>query len=171
VFFYLDVLEPPVAVAGDYTLTFIADSTCTNLPDELRTRRYAASIAPADLKWPGYPAESDTSFKVTATGSDFPDGLNGFYLNLAGTYVNVSLGDHTDPGITERVAANAFFAFGGWAVTSVSTPVSTISTTFQGWIDYCVNPNMGGRYDCTPAPTVALVRCESTRHQLILTRR
>ena len=119
VFFYLAVLEPPVAVAGDYTLTFTADSTCTNLPDELRTRRYAATIAPADLKWPGYPAHSETSFKVTPKGSEFPDGLNGFYLNVAGNYINVSLGDHTDPGITERVAADTFFAFGGWAVVSV----------------------------------------------------
>jgi hypothetical protein len=171
VFFYLEVLDPPVAVAGDYTLTFIADSACTNLPDQLRTRRYAATVARANLNWPGYPADSDTSFKVTPTGSDFPDGLNGFYLNVAGNYINVSLGDHTDPGVTERVADDTFYAFGGWAVISVSTPVSTISTTFQGWIDYCVNPHMGQRYDCTPAPPVALARCQSTRHQLILTRR
>ena len=171
VFFYLAVLEPSVALAGDYTLTFTADSACTNLPDQLRTRRYAATIAPADLNWPGYPARSDTSFKVIPEGSDFPDGLNGFYLNVAGSHINLSLGDHTDPGITERVAADTFFAFGGWAVVSATAPVSTISTTFQGWIDYCVNPHMGSRYDCRPAPAVALARCESAKHQVTLTRR
>ena len=171
VFFYLAVLESSVALAGDYTLTFTADSACANLPDELHTRRYAATIVPADLNWPGYPDHSDTSYKVVPKGADFPDGLNGFYLNVAGNYINVSLGDHTDPGITERVAADTFFAFGGLAVVSVATPVSTISTAFQGWIDYCVNPSMGQRYDCTPSPAVALARCQSTKHQLILTRR
>jgi len=85
----------------------------------------------------GLAISSDTSFKVIPKGSDFPDGLNGFYLNVAGNYINASLGDHTDPGITERIAANTFVAFGGWAVVSVATPVSTISTPFQGWIDYC----------------------------------
>ena len=69
------------------------------------------------------------------------------FLNVAGNYINVSLGDHTDPGITERVAADTFFVFGGSAIVSVATPVSTISTAFQGWIDYCVNPSMGQRYD------------------------
>lgn len=29
-----------------YTLTFVADSTCTDLPNELRTRTYAATITP-----------------------------------------------------------------------------------------------------------------------------
>lgn len=171
VFFYLALLDPPVAIAGRYTLTFIADSACTNLPDELRTRSYVATIAPADLGWPGFPPRSDTSFKVTPKGASFPAGLNGFYLNVAGNNINVSLGDHTDPGITERVAADTYFAFGGWALASVATPVSTISTAFEGWIDNCVNPDMGDRYDCTPGPAVTRARCESRNHQMILTRR
>jgi hypothetical protein len=171
VFFYLDLLASPVPIAGDYTLTFVADSSCTNLPAELRTRSYAAAIEPADLAWPGYPAGSGTSFKVIPRGSVFPAGLNGFFLNVAGNFVNVSLGDHTDPGVTERVAANDYFAFGGWASLTTDTPVSTISTAFQGFVDYCVNPGMGSRYDCTPGPTVTRARCESSSHRLTLTRR
>ena len=160
-----------MALAGDYTLTFTADSTCANLPDELRTRTYAATIAPADLTWPGFPAQPDTSFRVTPTGSAFPNGLNGFYLNVAVNYVTLSLGDHTDPGITERVRANTYFAFGGSAALSVESPVFTIDSAFTGWIDYCVNPQMGERYDCTPGPAVTLARCESSTHRLRLTRR
>ena len=169
-FLYLELLEPPVPIAGDYTLTFVADSACTNLPVELRQRHYEATLVPSDLGWPATPAHSETSFKVTARGSDFPAGLNGFYLNVAGTYINVSLGDHTDPGFTERVAPNTYLAFGGWGVTSAEAPVSTIVASFQGWIDVCVNPDMGSRYDCTPGPAVARTRCESTSHRLILTR-
>ena len=168
---FLNLLDSPVAIAGDYTLTFIADSACVNIPHELRTRSYAVTIGLADLNLPGYPAHSDTSHKGTPVGSAFPDRLNNFYLNVAGNYIAVSLGDHTDPGITERVAPDTYFAFGGWAATSTETPVSTISTPFQGWIDYCVNPQMGDRYDCTPAPTVTRARCESAKHQLILARR
>jgi carboxypeptidase family protein len=161
---YLNVLASPVEIAGDYTLTFIADSTCVNLPDELQTRSYAVTIGPADLN-------SDTSFKVAPVGSAFPGGLNNFYLYVAGNYINVSLGDHTDPGITERVAPDTYFAFGGWTVTTVETPVSRISVPFQGWIDHCVNPQMGERYDCTPSAAVTLARCDSVKHQLILARR
>ena len=45
--FSLEVLAPPVNLAGDYTLTFVADSTCGGLPNELRTRSYAVTIPPA----------------------------------------------------------------------------------------------------------------------------
>lgn len=170
VHFYLNVLEAPVALAGNYMLTFIADGACGNLPDALHTRRYAVTVAPGDLNWPGYPPASGTSFRVTPRGANFPPGLNLFYLNVAGSYVSLSLGDHTDPGITERVESHTYFAFGGSAVVTSATPVSSISTPFQGWIDHCVNPRMGERYDCTPSPEVTLARCESRNHQLILTR-
>ena len=75
--FFLSPLDAPVALAGDYTLTFIAESACANLPDELRTRTYAATIAPADLNWPSFPAQSNTSFKLTPTGVGIPEGFNG----------------------------------------------------------------------------------------------
>ena len=42
-------------IAGLYTLTFTADSACTNLPDEARTRTYAATIGSRltadDVRW------------------------------------------------------------------------------------------------------------------------
>ena len=171
VHFYLNMLEPAAALAGDYTLTFAAGSTCTKLPDELRTRSYDVTVAPGTVGWIGSPAKAPTAFQVIPKGSRFPGGLNSFSLHVAGNYVSVVLGDHTDPGITEQVAEHTYWAFGGWATTSVESPVSTISTRFQGWIDSCVNPQMGTRYDCTPGPTVTHNRCESTNHELTLTRR
>ncbi len=172
IFFYLKVLDAPVDLAGNYTLTFIADNACTNLPHELQTRTYEASVQPRDISYPGFPANSATSFEVVPKGSAFSDGLNLFFLNVAGNYVNVSLGDHTDPGVTERVATNTYFAFGGWAITTVATPVQTISTTFRGWIDYCeLSAPIGPRYDCGPAKAIKFSRCDSGKHQLILTRR
>ena len=42
----MEVLASPVNVAGDYTLTFIADNACADLPDKVRTRTYEATITP-----------------------------------------------------------------------------------------------------------------------------
>ena len=168
---FLHVLAPPADIAGDYTLTFTADSTCTTLPDAVRTRTYEASLAPGDFTWVGYPANVNTAFQVTPKGNAFPGGLNHFWLTVAGNYIAVVLGDHTDPGLTERITEDTYLAFNGWATVSVDPPVSTVSTRFEGWIDYCVNPNMGERYDCTPGPSATLRRCNSTNHQLTLTRR
>jgi hypothetical protein len=105
VHFLLSVVEPAVALAGNYTLTFIADSACAKLPEEVRTRSYDATISPGDLSWPGFPAQTGTSFKVTPVGSAFPAGLNYFWLNVAGNFVAVVLGDHTDPGVTRDPAS------------------------------------------------------------------
>ena len=171
VHFHLNLLEPPVSLAGDYTLTFAAGSACTSLPDGLQRRSYEVVVAPGSAGWIGSPATAPTAFTVRPKGSRFPEGLNNFSLHAAGNYVAVLLGDHTDPGITEQVAEHTYWAFGGAATVTVESPVSTISTRFQGWIDSCMNPQMGARYNCTPSPTITLDRCDSTNHQLTLTRR
>ena len=55
--FSLASLSPPAAVAGSYTLTITADSGCASLPDEVRSRTYAAivrasnSTAPANTRF------------------------------------------------------------------------------------------------------------------------
>jgi hypothetical protein len=69
VHFFLSVVEPAVDLAGNYTLTFIADSACVKLPERVRTLSYDATISPGDLNWPGFPAQAGTSFKVTPVGS------------------------------------------------------------------------------------------------------
>lgn len=53
-YFHLEPLGSFVDVAGVYTMTLTADRTCTNLPDEARTRAYTATIVPA-IPAPGPP--------------------------------------------------------------------------------------------------------------------
>ena len=171
VHFYLNVLDAPVAIAGEYTLTFIASSACANLPAELQTRTYEVTIAPGEFNWGGFPVNDDTALKVTPKGVAFPESLNAFWLNIAGNYLAVSLGFESDPGITERLDEHTYLAFGGSSAFPVESPVSIISASFTGWIDYCVNPEMGQRYDCTPGPAITRQRCESALHQLVLRRR
>jgi Carboxypeptidase regulatory-like domain len=63
-YFHLEPLGSFVNIAGVYTMTLTADRTCTNLPDEARTRAYTATIVPA---YPG----SRTTFRATLSDALF----------------------------------------------------------------------------------------------------
>ena len=152
-------------------MTLAADSACANLPDELRTRTYDATVQLASIRSPGH-ANSRTAFEVIPSGATFSDTFNYIGLNVAGNFVNVWLGDHTDPGIAERIAPNTYLAFGGGATVTVASPVHTITTPFDGWIDHCaLKAPIGARYDCNADIAVTFARCISTKHQLTLTRK
>ena len=139
--FSLEVLAPPVNMAGDYTLTFIADSACVGLPDDVRTRTYAATITP----W------SSTSFNVALSGASFLPSRDSFPIGVAGDYLTFWF---ADPAIVEQIAANTQVELYGSAGASVGTSgVSTIAVSWDGEFEY------------------AQTECESKNHQLILTRR
>jgi hypothetical protein len=166
--FYLAVPAAPVEIAGDYTLTFTADSACADLPIELRRRTYAATISPQSP--PNAPA--NTMFAVRVSGAQFFSDHSGFFIGVAGNFIALEFGGH-GPYVVEQVAPNTYLGFDGRAGTSVGTsPVSTISTSFDGSIEYCERKSaMGVGYSCRPDEAVALARCVSKNHQLILTRR
>ncbi|MEO8682831.1 MAG: carboxypeptidase-like regulatory domain-containing protein, partial [Vicinamibacterales bacterium] len=105
--FYLTPDAPAVNIAGDYTLTFVADSTCADLPAELRTRSYAATIAPAARR--NTPAE--TSFALTVSGATFLRTFDSFDIGVAGDYVGFFLDGGHDPPVVEQVANNSYLAF------------------------------------------------------------
>lgn len=167
IYFSLDVLAVPVSVAGDYTLTFIADASCTTLPDEARSRTYAATITPA-------PQRPQTSFEVTVTGASTLAGYQKGWLSVAGDYVAFGVGDwHGHPGIVEALGRQTYVGFDGSAEGSVEgATLSTISTNFSGLIDYCERTSdMDTRYDCTASPGIVHRQCSSKTHRLVLTRR
>lgn len=166
IFFFLDVPTPPANIAGDFTLTFIADSACAAaLPAEVRTRTYAATIAPTSYR-------PNTSFELTVSGAPFLSFYNSFSIGVAGDYLAFGL-DNEGPVLVEQVAQNTYLGFDGSAEASAGTSaVSTISTFFDGVIDYCARKSaMGSYYNCDTSQAVAHARCESKHHQLILTRR
>jgi hypothetical protein len=166
-FFSLDVLAVPVSVAGDYTLTFIADTSCTTLLDEARARSYAATITPA-------PQRPQTSFDVTVTGAPMLAAYQKGWISVAGDYVAFGVGDwHGHPGIVEELAGHTYVGFDGSAEGSVEgATLSTIATNFGGLIDYCERTSaMDTRYDCTASPGLVHRQCTSNTHRLVLTRR
>jgi hypothetical protein len=141
--FYLSVLTPPVNIAGDYTLTFIADGACAAaLPADLRTRTYAATIT--DASYPNYPA--NTRFKIEPSGADFEAPYTWFSVGIAGGYLAFWLGDEH---LREKLAAGTYLDLIGAAVAVTTSGASTISASFDG----------------------TYAACASRNHQLILTRR
>ena len=167
VYLFLEPETPPVSIVGDYDLTFVASSTCATLPSEVRTRTYRASIAAA-------PYRPKTAFELKVEGATFLGAYDTIAVHIAGDYVAFWLGDqHGTPSVAEQLAPNTYVAYGGHAAVIVGTPaVNTITTTFDGFVDYCERKTaMGERYSCTAAESVAGVRCASPGHQLVLTRR
>jgi hypothetical protein len=144
-FFMLAVLTPPATIAGDYMLTFIADSACaTALPADVRTRRYPATIT--DMSPPHL---TGMRFTIVASGADFEAPLNWFSVGVAGDYLAFWLGDEH---LKEKLAPNTYFELTGSAVAVTTAGASTISASFDGIFRH------------------AAAACVSRNHQLVLTR-
>jgi hypothetical protein len=169
IFFALDVLAGPVNIAGDYTLTFTADSACADqLPTEVRMRTYAATITPvSSLTRP-----ANTQFTAALSGAELDTYYRMISIFVAGDYVDFDLSDNF---LLEEVAPDTYLRVGGMGAASLGTSgVSAISASFQGLFDYCVTkgePDPGNLYSCVPAQAVAHAQCSSKNHRLVLTRR
>jgi len=167
--FRLAVLAAPVNVAGDYTLTFTADSACADqLPAEVRTRTYAATITP--LSSATQPA--NTLFMATLSGADLDTYYRMIAISVAGDYVDFDLSDNV---ILEEVAPETYLMIGGiGAADGATSGASTISATFHGLMDYCVTTeerDAGSVYTCVQSRAIAHAQCSSKNHRLTLTRR
>ena len=166
--FYLEALAPHANIVGDYSLTFIADSACTDLPGEMRTRTYGATVTLASaLDVP----DQSSRFTVTLTSSRFLQHYNSFTIGVAGNYLAAYLGDaHGSPGLIEQIAPNTYLTLEGMIRASVAD-ASTISSSLDGVVDRCELPTeWGSRYSCSTGDATRRAPCSSQNHQLILTR-
>lgn len=167
-YFRLAVFDRPANVAGDYTLTFAADAGCTSLPAEARTRTYAATIAAT----PDPIVPAGTLLRVVITGAPVVPGNDSFPLGVAGNFVNLEVWNGEGPGVVERLAPRTYVGLFGYAATTISTPDTTISASFDGTIEYCVATTDGTpAYGCTSVATDRREHCESKNHRITLTRR
>jgi hypothetical protein len=167
--FYLGVLAAPVSLAGEYSLTFTADSACaTTLPPELRTRTYAGTIIAATH--PIYPA--NTRFTITASGAEFEAPFNWFSVGVAGDYLEFWLGDER---LIEELDGDTYLELIGSAVAAKTSGAPTISATFDGSFNYCAKKLATDPFHGCTYPSAAIVTikasCASRNHQLVLTRR
>ncbi|MGH9142142.1 MAG: hypothetical protein ACRD2I_13500 [Vicinamibacterales bacterium] len=176
--FYLNALDQPASIGGEYSLTFIPDSACVDLPSEVRARSYDAIVVPASEQT----GPSTTSFRLTVRNTSVLGNLNGLGIGVAGNSLGFWMDGGHDPTLVEQLDASRYVAYSGLGWAAVETPVgATISATFEGWVDYCVMKTpMGGGYNCgtsnvtgepIPGAAVTYAHCQSANHRLILQRR
>jgi hypothetical protein len=169
VFFRLAPTAPPVAVAGDYTLSITVDSACAGFPDEFRTRSWPAQLTThtADT------LPANTQFDGRVGGGQFAPNANFFWVGVAGDYLAVST-EGEGPSIVEQVGPKTYIAYGGNAGAVIPSGSSTmISAPFTGVVEYCESKStIAQYYDCySNAPNAVKVQCTSEGSRLSLTRR
>jgi hypothetical protein len=168
-FVVLDELARPVDITGNYTLAILADTTCADIPSDMHTRTYAASIGLT----PDSRSQAGTSLTLTIVDGSFLPDHNSFPIGVAGDDVAFSIYNGEDFGLVEKIAPATFLAIEGSASLSVgSAPVTSMTAMLSGVIDYCaLQSDTGWTYQCNSGPRTAYQHCESNRHQLMLTRR
>ena len=165
----LEPLAPSVKIeAGDYSLTVIADSACTDIPNDVRTRIYGATISPEST------LATNTQYHLTLTGPFLTPNPFSPRIGVAGNDLAFEFAE--EGSLYEHLPPFTYLRIAGAGVTSVDTsPVSTISARFAGVFEYCVlKSDMGHYSNCfTSPPDEVITRstCVSKNDQLILTRR
>jgi hypothetical protein len=165
----LALSTPSVNLTGDYTLTLTADTACSgNLPDAARSRIYTVSMTSI----PNTPE----NYRAVLGGATFLSSEAGqFDVDVAGAYAHFRFGDPWNDGdaakrsgsyIVEEVAPSTYLGIAGSAGLTVNGG-TTISGSFSGEVDYCVNPTIVD-YKCPVGPTAV---CNSTNHRMRLVRR
>jgi hypothetical protein len=159
------------SIAGTYTLTVTADASCGSLPEELRTRTHTATVT-FNSVW----QLATLNFDVWISGPEFLEGFDSserFGVELTDDEARFWLGDsHGQPAFVEQLSATTYLAIGGKSSTPVVPGSSSIATSMDGYIEYCVMksrtdiPVEGYLYHCAPDKALARARCESNNHRL-----
>lgn len=167
---------PLGGLAGDYTLTATADNACADLPQELRSRTFPATVTLST-----YSRSGESNFEIVIGGPRFLEGFDSkerFSLEVDHDFGIFHLGSASgQPAFVEQLSATAYFAIGGVARGSVKPSVSSFSASFDGYVEYCVMespatlPVEGPLYRCAPEKAVAHTRCVSNNHRLNWDRR
>jgi hypothetical protein len=152
-----------VDLTGTYALTFDVGNACEQIPQELRTRTYEANLS------------YNTSYASTDV---FLAGLSGATLHdQPPVWVEVTHGasgsavwlNLVDTVVFEEPERGTYFMIsgGGGGASIAPTQLSTISTSFTGYFNYCV---VGPQNQCS---FDAMVRslCKSEHSEWTLTRR
>jgi hypothetical protein len=134
-----------------------ADSACTNLPDEARTRTYRATIVPGfgPTAFVGRLSDAEIVFSIFSPY---------FEIKTAGDFANISI------RFVEKLDKTTYLAIEGGAGASFGP--SGITAPLSGYLLQCPNePSWApGEYWWCGAQ-VQGVECNSSSHQVTLARR
>jgi hypothetical protein len=163
----LEPVGPVTNIAGAYGLTLTADSACTDLPPEARTRTYTATLTPTGRSTSLVGQLSDARFfsTVPCPAGRPPDSCtyNQFGVRIAGDHTGFYL------GTIEQLRETAYLVVSAAAEGTFGS--AGLTTSLSGSFLYCPSePYLidQGTWAC-PGP--AGVQCESQNHQLVLVRR
>jgi hypothetical protein len=156
---------PPglVDLRGDYTLTFEVGGGCEEVPKELRTRTYEATVAYS------YSFGSSDWFTAYLSGAKFYDGQSPASIEVTGTSLFLDL---LDNAIVEQPSPDSYLATVGAGLASVQpTELSTVSGSFSGWFRYCTaTSGASGANQCSVV-TMTQDMCKAENSRWTLTRR
>jgi hypothetical protein len=152
-----------VDLRGDYLLTFEVGGGCEEVPKDLRTRTYEATIGYT------YSFASSDWFTAYLSGAKFYDDQGPVWIEVTGTSLFVDL---LDNAIVEEPSPGSYLATVGAGLASVQpTELSTISGSFSGSFRYCTaTSGTGGPNQCSVA-TMTRDMCRSENSRWTLTRR
>jgi hypothetical protein len=163
-----------VDLTGNYALTFEVGSACEQVPKELRIRTYEARI---EYRSSGsYRSdESSDSFLADLSGATFHD-QRPVWIEVThrasghSVWLDLALSDNV---ILEEPERGTYFMVAGWdGVASVDpTELSTISTPFTGYFNYCVATSEIGPQNQCSVDTMMRSACKSENSRWTLTRR
>jgi len=166
VHFELKAQAAPVNIAGSYAMTITVDPSCSNFPERVRTRTYAATF-PSTVNESAGSAAANAYFSISPTGANFVPGWNRFDGGVSGNYVGLWF-----ETLVEEIAPGSYLMIGMSAGGLVSSEhPAAIELAGDGLITYCaVDAESGSLNDCYRGRTVTYAQCNSKRHSLILTR-
>ena len=177
--------------AGNHAVTMTADAACTDLPSTARTRTYSATAVLYPTPLPNLP-EGGTPYLVQMSSATFQPNpswaeyaYGTFPVAVAGNVLTFPLLTFDGrPGLVEITSSHTYVAFSGNATASPIRGTSTVSATFDGWIEFCARKSpmsetddgypgcaVADRADPTPSQPVTFARCTSTNHRIVFERR
>jgi hypothetical protein len=164
-FLSLELLGPSLTLEpGDYTMTVTADSSCTAIPESLRTRVYAARVAP-------FADHPRTHLSVSVGGASLVG--FGFALGIAGNDVGFTI---DGPAFFETLPGFTYVEIAGGAPNDehATSTGSTVSIPFYATFEYCQLKSERGRFNncfTTPADQkIAYGHCSSPSARMVLSR-
>ena len=163
--FVMKALARPVNVAGSYSMTIKAASTCSNLPEAVRARTYGVTLSSLDNGSPN--SAANAYFTVSATGANFVPDWNRFEGGVSGNYLGFWF-----EILVEEVAPGNYLIFGMSAGGALDTDhPETIEIQGDGGISYCTVDATSGVLDDCFRGRATVATCESPHQTLVLTPR
>jgi hypothetical protein len=136
---------------GKYTATFAADTSCTEVPAELRTRTYDATLEVEAVTAPGY--------LLTFNARAATESVHGVFLTVSGHDIGFTTGHYA-----ESLSADTFYQAGAGddlAIASVTDAGLTITFPMSvGQIETCqLAPGETYRGSCSASATIRKAAC------------